>query len=119
VLVELPVAQRVAVSGGDLEDLGFLRTPDSGSQGSVHDMVHGDDIYEAIGVTGELPDDALGEGHDNGIGHPGTLNPTGVRLSVAALDNGRSYYDERRLPPLPHDHALGERLGEGVDVVPA
>jgi hypothetical protein len=119
VLVELPVAQGVAVPRGDLEDLGLLGSTRGGGQGSVDYVVHGDDVYEALGVAGELPDDALGEGHDDGVSHPGTLDPTRVRLPVAALDNGRPQDDEWHAPTLPHDHALGERLGEGVDVVPA
>src|SRR5918995_2766535 len=118
-IVEVAVADGVAFPRRDLEDLGPLGTADAGGQDGVHDVVYRNDVHIALGIARKLAQDALGEGHDYGVGHPGALDPTRIRLPVAALDDGGPEYDERRLAPLFHGHPLGERLGEGVDVVPA
>jgi hypothetical protein len=77
VVVEVPVAQGVALARGDVEDLRGLGATDAGGEDGVHDVVHGDDVHEGLGVAGELAQEALGVGHDDGVGHAGALDPTG------------------------------------------
>src|ERR687898_609340 len=117
-VVEVAVADGVAFSRGDLEDLGLFGAADPGGQDRVHDVVYGDDVHVAFRVARELTQDALRERHDYWIGHPGALDPTRIGLPVAALYDGRPHYDERRLAPFGDHYSLCERLGEGVDIVP-
>src|SRR5215203_2654967 len=107
-VVEVAVADRVAFSRGDLEDLGLFGAADPGGQDRVHHVVYGDDVHVAFRVARELAQDALGERHDYGVGHPGALDPTRVGLVVAALYDGRPHYDERRLAPFRDHHPLRE-----------
>ena len=92
-----------------------------GRDDRVDDVVDRDHVEDRVGQAGELGQQPAPVGHDQRVGDLEAVDPAGERMLQRALDD-RGPHDRQAvavLAPQLFGGALGERLGERVDVGPA
>ena len=113
--------QRVARAGAHMHVLGDR----GGARGDRNDRidheVHRDHVEHAVGEPGELGKKSTAVGEDERIGHLEAVDPAGERMPQRALDNRGANHGQAMadIPPQLLGCALGECLGECVDIGPA
>ena len=118
--VQIGVHQGIFPAGGNLENLDlFSGGPGGGSQDSVDDKVHGNQVNGHIAPGRKIGYQAAAVGHDQRIRHLEPADPTGLGIIQTALDDTGTHDDERHLAAMLHQHLLAHGFGEGVDIVPA
>ena len=115
-------------SGFDAPELTWKYSGSSGvgrvrgrGESRVDDEVDRDDVEHRVGKARELGQQAATVGHDQRVGDLEAVDPARERMLQRALDDGRSHHREAvaALRPELLGGALGEGLGERVDVGPA
>ncbi len=90
---EAPVPQRVGRPGRDLRHVDRAvgrRAPRRDRAHRADDEVDGDDVDDALGHAGELPQQAAGERDDHRLGHAEAADPARPRLGERRLDDRRA-----------------------------
>ena len=120
---DLVERQRVRGARGDVVVLGLvlLGRVRGGRDDRVDDVVDRDHVEDRVGQAGELGQQPAAVRHDQRVGDLEAVDPAGERMLQRALDD-RGAHDRQPvavLAPQLFGGALGERLGQRVDVGPA
>ena len=112
--------QRVLAAGRHLKDLYFVAAGlGAGGQNRVDHYVDRHHVQRHVLTRRKIGHQAPAVGHDQRIGHLEPEDPAGFRILQTAHRDAGSHDDQRQIAAVFHQHLLTQRLGEGVDVVPA